>query len=158
MVGGQRDNWKFIFMVVCWNLWTCKNKTIFKEDFQHLIQVFIKMTIEIDSCEKKYSTRWTHPWYTVFICWKFPAEGWIKLNGDGAHNESTNLASCGGLLRDTNDKHLKGFGRRDAGNVYWHGFGLEIKDFSPNSGEWFHSVGRHGNGDLQHQLKHTRFD
>jgi hypothetical protein len=52
------------------------------------------MAIEINSCKKKYSTKWTHPRDIVIIGWKSPLERWIKLNCDGAHKESANLGAC----------------------------------------------------------------
>ncbi|GAU15867.1 hypothetical protein TSUD_40880 [Trifolium subterraneum] len=38
---------------------------------------------------------------TIFIGWKRPQEGWVKLNCDGTHKSSANLSGCGGLLRDS---------------------------------------------------------
>ncbi|GAU14826.1 hypothetical protein TSUD_50380 [Trifolium subterraneum] len=41
-----------------------------------------------------------------------PQEGWIKLNCDGSQNDWVSLAGCGGLLRDSNDKWIKGYSRK----------------------------------------------
>jgi hypothetical protein len=43
----------------------------------------------------------------IFIKWKCPNEGWIKLNCDEAHNKSVDLAGCGGLPRDSNGQWIQ---------------------------------------------------
>ncbi|MCI69798.1 ribonuclease H protein, partial [Trifolium medium] len=55
---------------------------------------------------------WPQQRDTVFIGWKQPQEGWIKLNCDGAHKSSINLSGCGGLLRDNNGIRLSSFARK----------------------------------------------
>ncbi|GAU33771.1 hypothetical protein TSUD_393330 [Trifolium subterraneum] len=46
---------------------------------------------------------------TIFVGWKQPPEGWIKLNCDGAYKESLDLAGCGSLLRDSNGQWIHGY-------------------------------------------------
>ena len=41
--------------------------------------------------------------------WRPPEEGWVKVNVDGAYSRSANRSACGGLLRDSAGKFLKGF-------------------------------------------------
>ena len=70
-------------MVACWHMWKWRNKTIFEDDFQRPndpTYVIIKMVEDIDKCIH-------HPlnirhYDTIFIGWKRPREGWIKLNCD----------------------------------------------------------------------------
>ena len=41
--------------------------------------------------------------------WRPPEEGWVKVNVDGAYSRGMNKRACGGLIRDSNGKFLKGF-------------------------------------------------
>ncbi|MCI18492.1 non-LTR retroelement reverse transcriptase [Trifolium medium] len=49
---------------------------------------------------------------TIYIGWKCPHEGWIKLNCDGAHKSLVNLSGCGGLLRDSSGTCLNSYARK----------------------------------------------
>ncbi|CAJ2653897.1 unnamed protein product [Trifolium pratense] len=49
---------------------------------------------------------------TIFIGWKRPREGWIKLNCDGAFKNSLGLAGCGGLFRNSGGRWIKGYARK----------------------------------------------
>ncbi|CAJ2642253.1 unnamed protein product [Trifolium pratense] len=110
--GVQKEGWKTIFMVACWHMWTWHNKAIFDEDFRQPadpIQVILKMAKDIDGYEHHHFTRGRHRLETIFIRWKCPNEGWIKLNCDGAHKKSMDLAGCGGLLRDSDGRWIQGY-------------------------------------------------
>ncbi|RHN70125.1 putative ribonuclease H-like domain-containing protein [Medicago truncatula] len=67
---------------------------------------------EIDSCEQTHVTGWSHQKDTIFIGWKWPQDGWVKLNCDGAHKNSINLSGCGGLLCDSNGICLISYARK----------------------------------------------
>jgi len=41
---------------------------------------------------------------TIFVGWKIPQEGWVKLNCDGAYKDSSGLAGCGGLFRKSDGR------------------------------------------------------
>ncbi|GAU31042.1 hypothetical protein TSUD_214780 [Trifolium subterraneum] len=102
--GGKNHEWQTISMVTCWQLSTWRNKTIFGDAFNHPInptQVILKMSREIDSCMKTNFTGMPKRMNTIFIGWKRPQEGWVKLNCNGTHKSSVNLSVCGGLLRDS---------------------------------------------------------
>ena len=43
--------------------------------------------------------------------WLKPAEGWLKLNTDGAVDTSSGKAGCGGLLRDSAGQLIVGFAK-----------------------------------------------
>ncbi|WCJ39427.1 Polynucleotidyl transferase ribonuclease H-like superfamily protein [Euphorbia peplus] len=47
---------------------------------------------------------------TIWIAWKPPELGWVKLNTDGACKGNPGFASAGGLIRDCNGKWCGGFG------------------------------------------------
>jgi hypothetical protein len=49
---------------------------------------------------------------TIFIGWKWPQDGWVKLNCDCAHKSLINLSGCGGLLRDSNGICLISYARK----------------------------------------------
>jgi hypothetical protein len=46
----------------------------------------------------------------IFIGWKRPLNRWGKLNCDGSQNKnSIGFVGCGGLLRDSNGRWIKGY-------------------------------------------------
>jgi len=49
---------------------------------------------------------------TIYIGWKYPQKGWVKLTCDGACKENGDLSGCGGLLRDANVIWIKCFVRK----------------------------------------------
>ncbi|GAU47272.1 hypothetical protein TSUD_280950 [Trifolium subterraneum] len=107
--GAQKEGWKSIFMVTCWYMWQRRNKSIFDEDFRrpsNPILVILKMVRDIDSCKHNQLIGRQRKNDTIFVGWKQPLEGWIKLNCDGAYKESLDLAGCRGLLRDSNGQWI----------------------------------------------------
>ncbi|MCH81663.1 hypothetical protein A2U01_0002454, partial [Trifolium medium] len=66
-----------------------------KEGWKTIFMVILKMAKDIDGCEHYHFTRGRHRLETIFIRWKCPNEGWIKLNCDGAHKKSVDLAGSG---------------------------------------------------------------
>jgi ribonuclease HI len=111
----QKEGWKTIFLVACRYMWKWRNKFIFDEDFRrpsNPTHVNLKMAMNIDSCEHNHLIRGQRKKDTVFIGWKRPPEGWIKLNCDGAYKESVDLAGCDGLLRDSDVQWIQGYTRK----------------------------------------------
>ncbi|MCI88500.1 ribonuclease H protein, partial [Trifolium medium] len=49
---------------------------------------------------------------TVYIGWKRPGEGWVKLNNDGACKNRGEIAGCGGLFRDSDGRWIKGYTKK----------------------------------------------
>jgi ribonuclease HI len=70
------------------------------------------MAMEIGGCKQTHWIGLPQRIDTIYIGWKCPREGWIKLNCDGAHKSSINLSGCGGLLRNSNGTFLKGYARK----------------------------------------------
>jgi len=86
-----------------------RNKSIFEEEFHrpfNPIDLILKMATEIGNCKQTQITGWPQHTDTIFIGWKKPQEGWVKLNCDNVHKSSVSLAGCGGLLRDSNGNCL----------------------------------------------------
>jgi len=90
-----------------------RNKTIFEDNFQRPTDhtyMILKMVEDID----KYTQ---HPHNvrqcdTIFVGWKRPQEGWVKLNCDGAYKDSSGLAGCGDLFRNSDDRWIKGYSQK----------------------------------------------
>jgi ribonuclease HI len=114
-IGGHSTNWKTTFMTTCWFMWTWRNKAIFEENFQQpnnpvlVIQNFVQ---KIDLCSNQQLHRNFPMKETIYIGWKKPPEGWIKLNSDGACKGIGEYSGCGGLFRDTEGRWLKGYIRK----------------------------------------------
>jgi len=114
-MGAHKIEWQTIFMVTCWYLWTWRNKSIFEEEFHrpfNPIDVILKMAMEIDYCEQTHVTGWPRLTETIFIRWKTPQEGWVKLNCDGAHKSSVYHSGCGGLICDSSGNCLNSYARK----------------------------------------------
>jgi hypothetical protein len=48
----------------------------------------------------------------IFISWKKPMEGWVKLNCDETFKNYLGLAGCGGLFRNSDVRWIKGYARK----------------------------------------------
>ncbi|MCI63099.1 receptor-like kinase, partial [Trifolium medium] len=70
------------------------------------------MTMEIGGCKQTHWVGWLQHTDTIYIDWKCPREGKIKLNCDGAHKSSVNLSGCDGLLRDSSGTCLNSYVRK----------------------------------------------
>jgi len=102
-------------MITCWYIWKWQNKTIFKENFQRPVNptsIIQKFTSDIEDCTLNHFQMVLRHTETIYIGWKYPQEGWIKLNCDGACKENGDRSGCGGLLRDANGRWIKGFVRK----------------------------------------------
>ena len=61
----------------------------------------------------------------------------VISNGNCWNRYARNIGSCDAL-------HIC----KDMGRAYWYGYGLEIGDHTPTSGERLKSFGRHGNREM----------
>ncbi|KAL4286844.1 hypothetical protein AHAS_Ahas19G0126800 [Arachis hypogaea] len=59
--------------------------------------------------EKKRLLRKTPKRIEVYVGWKEPLQGWIKLNTDGAADKNPGIMGCGGLLRNHLGRWVAGF-------------------------------------------------
>ncbi|WJX23235.1 hypothetical protein P8452_12461 [Trifolium repens] len=113
--GTRKEEWRYIFMVTCWNLWTWRNKSIFEEDFHRPIdpiRVILDLVQAIDRGDDLHLIRGSRRFDTIYIGWNRPRGDWVKLNCDGAYKESLDLAGCGGLIRDSGGQWLIGYARK----------------------------------------------
>ncbi|GAU24728.1 hypothetical protein TSUD_355570 [Trifolium subterraneum] len=68
------------------------------------------MAKEIDN---GFHNMWSYNQHeTIFIGWRKPREGWVKLNCDGSQNDGLGLVGCSGLLRNSDGNWLKGYSRK----------------------------------------------
>jgi hypothetical protein len=56
---------------------------------------------------------------TIYIGWIKPPDGWIKLNYDGACKQGGELASCGGLFRNSKGDWSKAMSKRLESVMPW---------------------------------------
>ncbi|KAF7824182.1 putative ribonuclease H-like domain, reverse transcriptase zinc-binding domain-containing protein [Senna tora] len=106
---GVKDN-DICFGVVVWLLWKVRNSTIFGVDDKFLEPLDLRVKILSDEfssmCDvgKGCSNK-----EVVWIKWKPPELGSVKINVDGARSLSEDWAGCGGVIRSSNGSWLGGF-------------------------------------------------
>ncbi|MCI20290.1 ribonuclease H protein, partial [Trifolium medium] len=66
---------------------------------------------EISRAENAYP-HMTGAYATIQVQWKFPRQGWIKCNTDGALVSQNQQADCGGVFRNESGAWLGGFARK----------------------------------------------
>ncbi|GAU45178.1 hypothetical protein TSUD_178710 [Trifolium subterraneum] len=112
-IGAYKDGWQTTFMTTCWLLWTWRNKTIFEDNFQRPydpIRIIQKYSMDIDECIYQY-LQTPQQKETIYIGWRKPPDGWIKLNSDGACKRNNGISGCGGLFRNS-DWWIKGYTKK----------------------------------------------
>jgi ribonuclease HI len=50
--------------------------------------------------------------HTIYIGWRRPLEGWIKLNSDGACKGNNDISGCGGIFRNSDGRWIKGYAKK----------------------------------------------
>ncbi|GAU31501.1 hypothetical protein TSUD_332760 [Trifolium subterraneum] len=81
----------------------------FSTNPSYVIQNFVRAT-EMSSFNQRH--RFPQNREIVYIGWKKPQDGWVKLNCDRACKELGETAGCGGLFRDSDGRWIKGFTRK----------------------------------------------
>lgn len=107
------SEWPREFVVTCWWLWRWRNEKSFNStpsipldqaSFLFARIGEIKRAVErADSMLIASNVRKQE----VYIKWKYPKEGWVKLNTDGAAKGNPGKAGAGGLIRDTGVRYMK---------------------------------------------------
>ncbi|KAL4372806.1 hypothetical protein HN51_006796 [Arachis hypogaea] len=96
-------SWIDEFFVTCWAMWKWRNQEVFSPPFNrptNAVKV-IRGTIENYTVAqgKRKASRNDIPPNRDRGVWHPPAQGWLKLNTDGAFGETQNDSGSGGLLR-----------------------------------------------------------
>ena len=84
-----------------------RNKTIFEADFIRpnnsisFIRIFVQ---DIEDYNLEHLHIGPKLKDIIYIGWKWPREGWIKLNGVAVCKDMGDISSCGGLFCDLDDK------------------------------------------------------
>jgi hypothetical protein len=87
---------KDIFPILCWSIWTARNKTAFEgAEFNHsaIFQRFPPWRLNLNS---PFPKRLTNLPKKLLIGWKPPPPGFLKLNTDGSALGNPGPASAGG--------------------------------------------------------------
>lgn len=101
----SEEGWAQIFSVVCWWIWRWRNERSFNDDpkipmdqvsfiFARIKQIKEAFYHELQQAVGHRSSR-----QEVFIRWKYPGLGWVRLNTDGASKGNPGKAGAGGLIR-----------------------------------------------------------
>jgi ribonuclease HI len=103
-------HWRDLFPLICWYIWTARNKTVM-EGTPFQAQDVLKKA-KAFAVEFFFSISPVHNQVTksnTLIGWLPPPSGFMKLNTDGSVLGNPGKASAGGLLRDSNGKWIHGF-------------------------------------------------
>ncbi|KAL4362445.1 hypothetical protein GQ457_04G027620 [Hibiscus cannabinus] len=109
-------DWDVLFGSILWILWCNRNVRIFSVDtgdpggvLQRSQRLFEE---SMRACLPVRRGRLQAPWpMGGNISWSAPPRHWIKINTDGARNNISGLASCGGVGRDDEGNWKFGFSR-----------------------------------------------
>ncbi|KAL4372985.1 hypothetical protein AHAS_Ahas05G0036500 [Arachis hypogaea] len=106
-------DWPVFFGVTLSSLCFFRNKLIFKRENTDPAAVSMSIRArgnEILSTPFKKVIHSTSNNHTRFLIkWHGPHEDFIKVNVDGSFMTSSNNVTCGGVLRDSLDRFIKGF-------------------------------------------------
>nr|ABD32321.2 Ribonuclease H [Medicago truncatula] len=92
-----------------------RNKTIFEADFirpNNPISLIWRFVQNIEDCNLEHVHIGRKLKEIIYIGWKRPREGLIKLNSDGACKDMGVIAGCGGLFRDLDGRWIKGYTKK----------------------------------------------
>ena len=114
LFGALQLDWNVTFSNAVWWIWRWRNARVFKQE-SYSIDFKIKW-IKAQTSEILQATRSkvsvfdeAREYVTKFVGWMPPPNEWITLNTDGCCKGSSELAGCGGLLRNTNGDWIKGY-------------------------------------------------
>ncbi|KAK8598157.1 hypothetical protein V6N13_095547 [Hibiscus sabdariffa] len=97
-------DWNLVFAAVLWNLWRYRNDRVFNNHAAEWGSIITRSRWLAEVTATAASTvRILHGSLSGPNDWTPPAEGWLKLNADGARSLVNGSASCGGVLRDHRD-------------------------------------------------------
>ncbi|KAM5549518.1 hypothetical protein ABKV19_000773 [Rosa sericea] len=103
-------NWNVLFTFTCWYIWKWRNKNVFEEGFQFPInptKIIIESATEWFLSKEKKNV--VNEQASVALKWLKPANGWVKLNVDGARSNLHGNIGAGGVIRDQFGNWINGF-------------------------------------------------
>jgi ribonuclease HI len=102
--------WKEIFPILCWIIWSTRNKVAFEGlEFNHQ-QIFHRVKSLAIDLHFSLPQQRDKPNKTNFLLgWTPPPLGFFKLNTDGSAQGNPGFACAGGLIRDSAGRWIRGF-------------------------------------------------
>ncbi|KAL4615526.1 hypothetical protein ACB092_07G131900 [Castanea dentata] len=107
--------WSTQFLFAVWGLWKHRNRVVFENIplNPNLLKSCIQQATEYFFCIGKPHR--TKQYSAIPVRWHKAAEGWLKLNSDGASIGNPGSAGGDGLICDYNGNWVKGYMR----NIGW---------------------------------------
>ena len=99
------EDWPQMFSVTCWWLWRWRNERCFKSepriplDQVSFIVARLKDVREACSREKGPVGSDGPRREEMYVRWRYPSIGWVRLNTDGASKGNPGKAGAGGIIR-----------------------------------------------------------
>nr|KYP39528.1 Putative ribonuclease H protein At1g65750 family [Cajanus cajan] len=106
--------WNYRFAITLDSLWHCRNKAIFQGQSITANQVVDEINARMISATTyglNQQSQVGEVNYNSRLSWMKPPEGILKLNCDGAVSRE-NMASCGGVIRDSDGRFVVAFTRK----------------------------------------------
>jgi hypothetical protein len=115
-IGTTHDNWQTFFGVAVYELWKDRNSLVFNRksliNNQLLRMVTNQVNFIISSSIANGEAQHHQSRRSIDVSWTPPQQDHYKVNIDGSHKKSTGISTCGGLIRDSNGKFIRGFYNR----------------------------------------------
>ncbi|KAE8711340.1 hypothetical protein F3Y22_tig00110295pilonHSYRG00009 [Hibiscus syriacus] len=112
----EAEDWDLLYGSVIWNLWTRRNRQIFDPDYCE-VESLVQRSRRLQN-EATHALAISNAWREQQTkkedrskSWCPPPQGWYKLNTDGAQRPDSELATCGGLIRDAQGEWIVGFAK-----------------------------------------------
>ncbi|XP_026459910.1 uncharacterized protein LOC113360635 [Papaver somniferum] len=109
-VGGRK--WRDVRPFILWGIWIHMNKVVFEKDKFHAKWVLaraLRMAHEFHQVNTD-KDQGRKVMQEVFIAWRYPTNGFYKLNTDRASNDYA-FAGIGGIIRDSDRDFVACFGK-----------------------------------------------
>lgn len=111
----NENTWSHVWAFTIWKLWRWRCATIHDADFRKPnAPVLVIQNLVDDYNQSKevlgYATNGKTE-HDIGVTWRKPAQGWMKLNTDGACKGETHMSGCGGILRNDDGAWVIGFYR-----------------------------------------------
>jgi ribonuclease HI len=115
-IGSKHDNWQIFFRVAVYELWKDRNSLVFNRKSlieNQLLYLATNQANFITSSSNLHVESNLYPSKrSIEVSWTPPPHDHYKVNVDGSHKKSSGISTCGGLIRDSNGKCIRGFYNR----------------------------------------------